>query len=261
MFSKPYLWVSHCFSWCSVWHGEERAKFIQEEKEKMYMYAFETESATEVDRQKYEDGKVETATQMQEKDGWIERLRGRKWDKQKKTDRKIDCIPWTQRWRHPPTFPTSASCHSWLMTAPILSLPPSPQSHKDLILSSHSELHIKPVHCYVCVCICVSWLGMWPLAEEKNVSVCKCLIVCLRFDKQAFLRKVCLTVGLSDKLPFWRKAYGLGSANKYTPRKSQLLTPGQRKLRSKGCIEYKSKSVMWYSSSYKHSQLSAWCEI
>lgn len=138
------------------------------------------------------------------------------------------------------------------MTAPILSLPPSPQSHKDLILSSHSELHIKPVHCYVCVCICVSWLGMWPLAEEKNVSVSKCLIVCLRFDKQAFLRKVCLTVGLSDKLPFWRKAYGLGRANKYTPRKSQLLTPGQRKLRSKGCIETNTLSSPLDVKSRKH---------
>lgn len=30
----------------------------------MYMYAFETESTTEVDGQKYKDGKVETATQM-----------------------------------------------------------------------------------------------------------------------------------------------------------------------------------------------------
>lgn len=44
----------------------------------MYMYAFETERATKVDGQKYEDGKVETATQMQEKDGWIKGLRGRK---------------------------------------------------------------------------------------------------------------------------------------------------------------------------------------
>lgn len=67
-----------------------------------------------------------------------------------RTDGGMDCMQWTQL-SLPPIFPASASCHSQEMTAPILSLSPSPQSHKDLILSSQSERHIKLVHCYVCV--------------------------------------------------------------------------------------------------------------
>lgn len=146
-----------------------------------------------------------------------------------------------------PTLPTSASCHSQLMTAPILSLPPSPQSHKNLILSSHSECHIKLVHCYVCVYMFVyTWLGVWPLAGDVDV----CVAVCVSAIWQASL----LEKSLSDcrsiwQVPILRKAYGLGRTNKYTRRKSPLLTPGRRMLQSQSCIEYRSKSVMSDSNS------------
>lgn len=113
----------------------------------------------------------------------------------------------------------------------------------------------------VCVCICVSLIGyVTPCWGEE----CECVQMpdCVSTIWQASL----LEKSLSDCRSIWqapilKKAYGLGRANKYTPRKSRLLTPGQRKLRSKGRIEYKSKSVMWYSSSYKHSQLPGWCTI
>lgn len=158
----------------------------------------------------------------------------------------------------PPSPPQLPVTHGWWQ-------PPS-------CLCLHHLNHTRTWYChhtlssisnqYIAMCVYVFVCPDWvcdPLLR-KRMWVWANAWLCV-FDKQAFLRKVCLTVGLSDKLPFWRKAYGLGRANKYTPRKSQLLTPGQRKLRSKGCIEYKSKSVMWYSSSYKHSQLSAWCKI
>lgn len=166
-------------------------------------------------------------------------------------------MPWTRlSLPHPPSpTHTSASCHSKLMTGSILPL--SPQSHKDLILSSHSEHRIKQVHCYVCVYICVCLIRYVTPCWGK---VCMCVQAsdCVSAIWQASL----LERSLSDcwsirQAPILRKACGLGRPNKYTRRKSQLLTPGQWTLRSSGCVEYRSKSVIFAKTINSQS----WCKI
>lgn len=107
---------------------------------------------------------------------------------------------------------------------------------------------------YMFVC---TWLGMTP-CWGKNVSECVQMPDCVSAIWQASL----LEKSLSDCRSIWqapilRKAYGLGRADKYTRRKSPLLTPGQQMLRSQGCIEYRSKHL-WcgISTLCENSQLS-----
>ncbi len=174
-------------------------------------------------------------------DGETERVR--RWDKH--TDRQRDRLHAMNSAVTPPTFFASASCHSQLMTAPILSLPPSPQSHEDLLLSSHSEHHIKLVHRNVCVNARVYLIGYVTPCWGRNASVYVCVCAQMPDCVSAIWQASLFQKSLSDcgsiwQAPILRKACGLGWANKYTRRKSPLLTTGQKTLQTQGCVEYRS---------------------
>lgn len=181
MFTKPYLWVLHCFPGCNDCHGHERAKCIHpitlESKKRG-----EGEKDCGTDRTKRQKGWNRLAgikrRQMIVRIGRWDKHTGRWRDKLHAMNSAVSSSPPCMKINK--EIYISSSCHSHQMTTPILSVPPSPQSHKKLILSSQSEHHIKLVHCFVWASVCMlgcTWLGRWPHAVERinKVGVCVCV--------------------------------------------------------------------------------------
>lgn len=209
MFSKPYLWVSHCFSWCSVWHVEERAKFIHPSsgekggsgREKKKMYVFETERETEMDRQDKEDGKVERDWQAWERDGWLGRQRGR----ERQTDRLTTCHELSAA--TPSPFSTLFHISFLSLTAddnpqPVSASVTSITQGPDTVITLWAPYQASTLLC-VCVYVCVYLIGYvtpcW--GERMRMYVYTQAAVCVTAIWQAGL----LEKSLSDCRSIWGK--------------------------------------------------------
>ena len=115
-----------------------------------------------------------------------------------------------------PTFPTSVSCHSGLMTTSILSLPSvtSITQGPDVVIRRWAPYHPSTLLC-VCMYLCVpDWVCdplLWNKCECVQIPDCVSTVWLARLPEKS----------LSDCRSIWqapilRKAYGLGRGNKYT---------------------------------------------
>lgn len=134
-----------------------------------------------------------------------ERERERSWDKH--TDRQRGRLHAMNSAVYPPP-PHLPRLHFLSLTAddsphPVSASVTSITQGPDTVITVWAPYQTSTLLC-VCMCLRVPDWVCDPLAAER-MWVCVCLIVCLQFDKQVFLRKVFLTVGLSDKLPSWGK--------------------------------------------------------
>lgn len=157
---------------------------------------FETKRETGMSRQDNEDGKVEQVWQAQERHRGDVENEG-EYEANTKTVRRkrLHALNSTVT---PPPPPTS--CHSWMMTTPIL----SPPSVTSITRTRYCHQTLSAL-LHVGVCVCVYLIGYVTPRWGKNASVCKCLIVSRQSDKEGSLRKVWATVGLFDEHPFQGK--------------------------------------------------------